>query len=92
MRTTLVTFSHLSPLVILPQNQSGVARKPACRRTPNFLLDLRIGIGIGIAIGIGASFVREHETLRGERLLPRIARPGQVTLVPPGAPQAAILI
>jgi len=44
--------------VILPQNQSGVARKPACRRTPNFLSDLRIGIeiaiGIGIAIGIDA--------------------------------------
>ena len=47
------------------------------------------GLRIGIAIGIGASSVREREPLRGERLLPRTARPGQVTLVPPVAPQAA---
>ncbi|HRR41281.1 MAG TPA: hypothetical protein P5244_08630, partial [Syntrophales bacterium] len=26
--------------VILPQNQSGVVRKPACRRTPNFFARL----------------------------------------------------
>ena len=45
--------------------------------------------GLRIGIGIGASSVREREPLRGVRLLPRIARPGQVTLVPPGAPQAA---